>query len=186
MSDIETITKELETGLTARLQSLKQELQGIRTNRPVPELIENISVSYFDQKMPIKQLGSIGVKPPRELTVQVWDEQVIPAVLKAIEDARLGLSVQRDEQLIRAFLPPLTDERRTELGKIIKKMAEEVRIAIRAHRDEANKKIKAAESEKTITQDQAFKTKEKIQSLIDSCNRSIEEIVDKKLEELTH
>lgn len=182
--DTEQIIKELEESLRNRFESLKQDLQGIRTNRPSPELIENLSVSYFEQRMPIKQLGSISIKPPREIVIQVWDEQVIPGIIKAIEEAKLGLSVQRDENSIRAFLPPLTDERRVELGKIIKKMAEEVRIIIRSLRDESNKKIKLAETEKTITQDQFFKTKEKIQLVIDKSNQQIEELLEKKLVEL--
>jgi len=183
--DTEQIIKELEQHLKDRFEKLKIEFQGIRTNRPSPELIENVLVSYFDQKMPIKQLGSISIKPPREIVVQVWDEQVIPGITKAIEDAKLGLSVQRDEHVIRAFLPPLTDERRLEMGKLAKKMAEEARIAVRSLRDDSNKKIKAAEAEKSISEDQLFKAKEKIQAITNDGNAQIEALVEKKLEELT-
>jgi ribosome recycling factor len=181
----EQIIRELEDHLGERLEKLKQDLQGIRTNRPSPELVENILVPYFEQKLPIKQLGSLSIKPPREIIVQVWDEQIISSVVKAIEEAKLGLTVQRDEHVIRAFLPPLTDERRLELGKVIKKMAEEVRIGTRTLRDDSNKKIKVAESEKTITEDQLFKAKEKIQMIIDKNNQQIDQLVEKKLHELS-
>ncbi|MEK7187743.1 MAG: ribosome recycling factor [Patescibacteria group bacterium] len=183
--ETDVIIEELTGRLDERREKLKQDISGIRTNRPSPEMIENIMVMYFDQKLPIKQLGSLSIKPPREIVVQVWDEQVISGVIKAIEDAKLGLSVQRDERTIRAFLPPLTDERRVELGKTVKKMSEETRIAIRTLRDDANKKIKIIEGQKTISEDQLFRAKEKIQKVTDDANKDIDAVLEKKIQELS-
>ena len=181
---LETLLKELELVFRALVQGFKTELQGIRSGRPAPELIEHIEVPYFDQMLPVQQLGSISVKPPRELDVTVWDHNAVSAVMKAIQDAKIGLSLSNEGNTIRAFLPPLSEERREELGKFVKRNAEDVRIKVRTHRDEGMKKVKAAETGKEINEDQAFKGKEKIQKLVDDANKQIEELVESKLKEL--
>lgn len=184
MQPNEVIPKELEQALHEAVESFKTELQGVRSGRPSTQLLENIQVSYFDQMVPIKQLGSLSITPPREIDVMVWDPTAVNAVAKAIESAKIGLTANVDGNTIRCFLPPLTSERREELGKVVKKLAEEYRIRIRSNRDDANKKIKAAEGEKTLTEDMAFKTKERIQKLVDDANKKVEDALSQKIAEL--
>ncbi|MEK7077433.1 MAG: ribosome recycling factor [Patescibacteria group bacterium] len=181
---IDNVLKELEGQLKNSAEKLRQELQGVRSNRPSVELVENISVVYFDQPMTIKQLASLGVKMPREIDITVWDHNAVNPIMKAIQDAGIGLSLSNEGNMIRAFLPVLTEERRQELTKIVKKMAEEVRIRVRGHRDDGNKKIKSAEAAKELNEDEAFKAKEKIQKLTDEANKQIEAMVESKFTEL--
>jgi len=176
--------KELEASLKNSVGALKEELQGVRGNRPSVEILENIKVNCYDQIMSIKQLGSLNLRPPREIELQVWDKDAIQPVTKAIEDANIGMSVSNDGNIIRASLPSLTDERRKEISKLAGKVAETARIRLRNQRDEFNKKFKAAEEAGEITEDELFDAKEKTQKLIDEANRKIEAILADKIKEI--
>lgn len=176
--------KELEVGLKAEAEHLRNELQAVRSNRPSPELVENLIVAAYDQMLPVKQLGSLSIVPPREIHINVWDKSLVGPVTKAIENAHVGLSVSTEGNVIRATLSPLGAERREELLKLVKKTVEESRIKIRSRRDEAMKKIKAAEAAKTINEDDSYKLKEKAQKLVDEVNKNAEMLLVKKVEEL--
>lgn len=174
----------LEQKFNESSEYLKSQLGAIRGGRPSPKLVEDISVDYFGQKMPIKQLGSISVNLPREILISVWDKQAVGVVAKAIESSNLNVSANTDGNLIRINLPPLSSERRQELIKVIKKEAEETRIKVRSLRDEANKEIKQQEGGGEITEDQKFKMKEQIQKSVDKANADIEAMLEKKINEL--
>lgn len=163
---------------------LGEELKMIRGNRPSVDLIENIKVSIYEQEMTVKQLGSISVVPPRGIQIAVWDKTAVGAVMKAIENAKIGLSVSNDGNNIIANLSALGDERREELSRIVKKTSEGFRIQVRARRDDAIKKLRDSEGEKEISEDEAFKAKEKIQKAVDEANKQIESAVEGKLREL--
>lgn len=180
----DALLKKIQSDLDQKVQLLSQELQGIRGTRPTPELLEHIRVSYYDQLFTVQQLASISIRPPRELTVQAWDQGSIPAVQKAIEDAKLGVSVSRDDNVIRVNIPSLTSERKEQLAKLIKKNAEETRVAVRSIRDDYNKQLKTAEGAKELTEDQFFKLKEQVQKAVDKANTDVEGIVERKLGEL--
>lgn len=175
---MEEIIKELEQKTQSTFEALKQELTGIRSNRPTARLVEDIKVDYYGQQLPIKQLGSISIVPPREIDISLWDKNAIQPVVKAIETSNLGVTASPDGNLIRINLPPLTDERRKELNKLVKNIVEQTRIKIRALRDEANKKIK------DLPEDAMFKAKEKIQKAVDKANDRIEELLENKLAEI--
>lgn len=181
---MEEYIKELENHLKAAVLKFKDDLQGVRSGRPTTQLLENIQVDYAGQMLSIKQLASLSVKPPREIDITVWDPSIMAGVVKAIDAAKVGLSVQNEGNTIRAFLPPLTQERRDELTKFVKRMAEDTRIKIRGNRDDVMKKIKAAEAGKEVNEDQVFKGKERIQKLIDETNKQIDSFVEGKLKEL--
>ncbi len=178
-------TKDLESKLKTVTEAFKNELLGIRSNRPSPKMIEDIQVEYFDQMMPIKQLGTIHVVPPREMQVSVWDQGALQAVAKAIEGSAMGLSVAVTGTIIRVTLPALSDERRAELIKLSKSISETYRIKIRALRDDANKKIEQMEKEKQITEDVKFKSRKKVQEIIDKANAEVEMQLGKKMKEIT-
>lgn len=181
---MENNLKELETSMKSSIDALKSELQSVRGNRPSVEILENVKVNCYDQMMSLKQIGSISLHPPREIDVQLWDKTVTQQVVKAIEDAKIGLSVSSDGNIVRASLPALTDERRKELGKLAGKIVESAKIRLRSHRDESIKKFKAAEEKGEITEDDLFQAKEKTQKIIDEANRKADEMLENKLKEI--
>lgn len=176
--------KEIETALHGIIQKLEEEIRGVRSNRPSVQLVEDIKAEYYGQELPIKQLGSLNIRPPRDIEVHVWDKNAAAAVSKAIENAKMGFSVANEGTVVRVSLPPLTDERRAELMKLVKKMAETARIQIRGKRDDIIKKVKAAEDEKKLSEDQVFRGKEKIQKVVDDANKNVESLLDGKSKEL--
>ncbi|HTY40215.1 MAG TPA: ribosome recycling factor [Candidatus Paceibacterota bacterium] len=181
---MEPYIKELEAGLQAAVAKFHEEIQGVRTNRPSVQLIEDVRVDIYGQQMTVKQLGSLGIRPPRDIEVNIWDKNAVGAVVKAITEAKMGLSVTNDGNTVRVTLPPLTDERRAEFTKLVKKMAEEARIKVRAYRDEVLKKVKAAQDRKELSEDQVFKGKERLQKIVDGANEKVETTLGGKLKEL--
>jgi len=178
------LVKNLELKLLTRIDNLKDELMSIRTNRPSSKLVEKIQVDAYGQKMTVAQLSTITVVPPREINIMVWDMEVLKSVAKAIESSPLGVNPSIDGALIRINLPSLTEERKKELIKVVRSIVEESKIRVRSHRDDANKKIKDASHDKTINEDQVFKTKEKIQKIIDDMNNNIDNLLEQKIKEI--
>ena len=129
------------------ISNFEREILAVRSNRPTPQLLENIRVSVYGQVLPLKQLGSLSVAPPREIIINLWDKSILKIAVKAIEDAKIGVSLSDDGNIIRAALPVLSEERRKEFAKQVSKIAEEARIQVRRDRDEINKEIKSAEEE---------------------------------------
>ena len=177
---MDSLLTQLEAEFAAATLHFKDECFGIRTNRPSSRLIEDVKVEYFGEMTPVKQLGSIMVVPPREMAVSVWDTAAVAEVAKAIEGARLGLSVSVDGAVVRLALPLLTNERRADLIKLAKALAEKERIKIRGFRDDANKKIKAQEAD----EDMRFRMKENVQKATDAANGAIEALLASKIEEI--
>lgn len=190
--------KQLEAKLKSLVESLKNEFQTLRSGRPSPRIVEDIKVEIYGQQMPVKALGSISVIPPREIQISVWDKASVTSVAKAIENSSLNLTANTDGNLIRINLPQLTDERKKELEKVVRRITEETRIKIRGARDEANKDIKAEETptpksrgsdrsagkDKKLSEDTAFKQKEEVQKLVDKINKEIEYLLEKKIREI--
>ncbi|MEK9154701.1 MAG: ribosome recycling factor [Patescibacteria group bacterium] len=175
---------DLEKRLNDTINHFKEQLSVIRGGRPSPKLVEDIAVDYFGQKLFVKQLASIGVIPPREIQISVWDKQAVSLIAKAIEVSNLNVSANTEGNLIRINLPPLSSERREELVKIAKKESEEIKIKIRTIRDEMNKKIVHQEEEGKINEDEKFKLKEQVQKSVDKTNKEIENILGNKIKEI--
>ncbi len=175
--------KLIEQKLKSALENLKTEFQTIRSNRPSPRMVEDIKVEIYGQTLPVKALGSISAVPPREINVMLWDISGVAAVAKAIEEA-LRVTASTDGALIRVNLPSLTDERKKEFEKMIRKITEETRIRVRGVRDDANKEIKIAEQGKSISEDVAFKKKEGVQKMVDAVNRELESLMENKIKEI--
>lgn len=181
---LEDLIGKFETDLKMVVDKLKDELGMIRSNRPSVEILENIKVNVYDQMMTVQQLGSISIQPPRDLLISIWDKNAVGAVVKAIEDAKIGLTVSNDGNVIRAFLPVLTDERKSELSKLVKKTSENFRIQVRSRRDEVMKRVKSLKEDGEINEDQEFKLKDKLQEKVEGANKGIEDMVARKLEEI--
>lgn len=176
--------EEFKTGVAGAMQELKKEIGGVRANRPSAVLLEDIKVNYYGAQTPMKHLGSITVQPPRELIIQIWDVSAVAPAAKAIESAALGLTPNTEGNTIRIFLPELSVERREELKKYVKKIAEQFRIQVRQLRDAANKSIEAQFDEGELGEDQKFKLKEDVQKHTEVTNKEIEKVVDAKMAEI--
>jgi ribosome recycling factor len=175
-------TSDLKTELETTVAHLKEELGALRSSRPSVELVERITVMHYGQPMTVRQLGSLSIEAPRTVLVTLWDQTAVSSVVKAIQDAQVGLSVTNDGLTIRASMAALTSERRDELTKTIKKVGEASRIAVRNQRDDAMKKLRTVKDAKEVTQDDEFRIKDQLQGLVDKANKQLDEIVDAKLE----
>ncbi len=141
-------------------------------------------MEYYGAQVPIKQVANIGVPEPRLITIQPWDRSVIGAIEKAILKADLGLNPINDGHLIRLPIPELTEERRKELVKVCKKIAEEGRIAVRNVRRDANDKLKQAEKDHEISEDDSHRYQEKVQELTDEVIKEIDQLLERKEAEI--
>ena len=179
-----SLLHEFERKLASIVSGFEQEIKGIRTGRPSPALVENLKISYYNQMLPIKQVGSLSVSPPRDVLIQVWDREAVQGVVKAIETSTLGLSASIEGNTVRLRLPELSQERREELVRHVKRVAEQCRIQIRHARDEANKEIQKQFDEKVLGEDQRFKFRESVQKSTDRANESVEKILGRKIGEI--
>ena len=181
---IDNFLKELELFSQKIFEKFNIDLKSIRTNRPSIELVENIKVNIYDQVFTIKHLGALSILPPRTIQIAVWDKNAIAAISRALEETKMGFSISIDGNNIYVNLPELSSERRLEFIKLAKKLAEETKIQLRQKRDDIIKKMRIAEEEKKISEDDIFSGKEKIQTIIDDFNKKIDLALDKKLKEL--
>jgi ribosome recycling factor len=178
------ILKHAEESMQKSTENLHRELAGIRTGKANPALLDTVKVMYYGQSVPLKQVASIAVPEARLITVQPWEKTLVPEVEKAIQASELGLNPQSDGTLIRLPIPALTEERRKELVKVVKRFAEESRVAIRNIRRDANERYKKAEKEHSISEDEMHTKQDDVQKLTDSYIEKIDEVVAVKEKEV--
>ena len=182
---MQDVLKELETRMQAAIEALTREFAGVRTGRASTGLLEGIRVDYYGTPTPVAQVAAISVPDPKTLLIQPWDAGLISAVEKAIMKSDLGLTPTSDGKAIRLSLPSLTEERRRQLAKVVGKLAEDARVAIRNIRREANEKLKAREKkEKAISEDESRRGQEQIQKTTDRHVRRVDELLQKKEDEI--
>lgn len=160
------------------------ELSGIRTGRANAAMLDLIRVEVYGQKMPINQLGTITAPEPRKINIQVWDLNNVSLIDSSIKKSKLGLNPQIDGQLIRIPIPDLSEERRTELKKIIKNLGEKNKISIRNIRREANDELKSLLKDKKISEDENEKYEKEIQTLTDNETKKIDDRIYQKEKEI--
>ena len=177
---VKEILKETEVKMKKSIQSTSREFSEVRTGRAHPGLIEGMHIDYFGTPTPFKQIASVSTPDPRTVIIQPWDVTVIPEIEKAISNSSLGVSPTNDGKVVRISIPPLSEERRIELKKIVKEMAEKSRISLRTIRRDANDKLKKLQSDKTISEDEYFKSHEDIQKLTDKYIKEIDELLEEK------
>lgn len=180
----QNLIKDLKTRSEKTLEHLKGTLQGIRTGRAHPALVEDIKVDYFGTPTPVKNMGSVNVPEARQLVITPWDKSAIKAIEKAIQSSPLGINPQNDGESIRLNLPELTKERRVELTKIVNKMAEESRVAIRNVRREINEGLKKLEKDSKITEDDLKKYTKEAQEQTDVYIKKIDSMLADKEKEI--
>jgi ribosome recycling factor len=165
-------------------EALERDFKRIRTGRASTALLEGIKVECYDTQMPLEQVASISVPESRLITIQPWDLSIIGDIEKGILKSELGLTPANDGRIIRISIPPLTEERRKDLAKLAKKMAEENRVSIRNLRREANEMFKELKSEKEISEDDFFRSQDDVQKITDEFIKKIDEITSRKEKEI--
>ena len=178
------IQSDARTRMSKSLESLRNELAKIRTGRAHPSLLEHVHVDYYGSEVPVSQAATVSVEDARTLAVTPWDKNMVPVLEKAILASDLGLNPTTAGNVIRIPLPPLTEERRIELGKVVHHEGENCKIAIRNIRRDANHHIKELLKEKEITEDDERKAESDIQDLTNLAVNKVDEIVAEKEQEL--
>ena len=163
----EKILKETEAKMEKTLAALKADLNKVRTGRASLALLDDIRIDYYGTPTPLQQAASLAVPEPRLITIQPWDTSVIGEIEKAILKSELGLTPINDGKIIRISIPRLTEERRKELVKVVKKMTEAAKVALRNIRREENEQLKSFEKDKKISQDQLRQWMDKVQKSTD-------------------
>ena len=166
------------------LQHITQEVASIRSGRANSAMVEDIQVEYMGSRLKIKELATILTPEPRMITIQPWDKGVISLIEKAIRDHGSGLSPSSDSNGVRVTIPPLMEERRKEMMKMLGQKMEEARIKSRQIRDDILKKVQAEVKAKTAREDDLRKTKDELQKIMVNFNKKLDELVKKKEQEL--
>lgn len=177
---ISDIQQDAATRMGKSIESIKSDFSKIRTGRAHTSLLDQISVSYYGTDTPLSQVANVAVEDSRTLTVTPWEKNIVGLIEKAILTSDLGLNPATSGTVIRIPLPPLTEERRRELVKLVKHEAENGRIAVRNIRRDANNEIKEALKEKLVSEDEAHAGEEKIQKLTDQYIKDIEKLLELK------
>lgn len=177
------LVNKIKPELEESIEYFKRELLTIRTGRANIGLVEDIEVECYNSKMSLKQLAAIHMPEPRQIVIQPWDKQILPQIEKALS-SQSSLSVRLEEDAIRVIIPPFDEEERLNLVKKLNEKAEEVRVAIRGHREKAWKEIREETQEGRLREDDKFRAKDELQELVDEYNEKIEELRKKKEEEI--
>lgn len=180
----QAILRQLESKMQEVVDKLAENLRGIRTGKANAGLVENIQVSYYGSKVPLKQMANITVPDPNLIVIQPWDVNSLGDVVLAIQNSEIGLNPSSDGRTIRLTLPPMTAERREEIIRLVHKMAEEGKIMQRNLREEAWKEVKKLESQKKITEDDRYRAEKDLNKLIEDFNLKIQNLIENKEKEI--
>ena len=181
---IESIIKDAEKRMKKSLDTIVAELEKIRTGRANASLLDHISVDYYGNPTPLNQVAAISVEDARTLGVKPWEKNMVPVVEKAILESDLGLNPATSKDLIRVPIPPLTEERRRDLGKLVRGEGENGKIAVRNIRRDSNTHLKALLKDKTISEDEDKRAEAEVQKLTDRYVAEIDKLVEKKEKDL--
>jgi ribosome recycling factor len=173
---IKDLLKETEDRMNKAVDALRDNLMTIRTGRASPALVERLSVEYYGTLTPLNQMATISVPEPRLLAIRPWDPTALADIERAILKSELGLTPSNDGKIIRLNIPRLTEERRQELVKVVGKQVEEGKIAIRNIRRDAIEDLRELESEKMISEDEFYRTKDNVQEITDKFVAKMDEI----------
>lgn len=181
---IDEILSETRDKMNKTIEVLKKDFKRIRTGRASTALLEGIKVDCYDTAMPVDQVASLSVPESRLITIQPWDKSILGNIEKAILKSDLGLTPMNDGKLLRISIPPLTEERRKDLVKVARKMAEESKIVVRNQRREANELFKELKNEKEISEDDLYKCQEQVQDITDDFIKKIDAVTSEKEKEI--
>lgn len=181
---MQEVIKEAEARMQGAFDVLVREFAGVRTGRASTGLLEGIRVDSYGTPTPIPQVASLSVPDPKTLLIQPWDVSLLSSIERAIMKSDLGLTPANDGRVIRLTMPPLTEERRKQLAKVVGKLAEDARVAIRNVRHEANRKLKVLEKEKRISEDDVRRGQDQVQKITDRLIERVDGVLKKKEQEI--
>lgn len=170
--------------MAGAIEALKKEFASIRTGRASLALLDGIVVNYYGVSTPLQQLTSLSIPESRLIAIQPWDPKIIPDIEKAIMKSDLGITPVNDGRMIRIQIPPLTEERRKQLVKVVKKKAEDAKIAIRNIRRDTIDELKKLEKEKHLSEDDVKRSQDEIQKITDSYITKVDEVLSHKEKEI--
>lgn len=183
MSGKETL-KEIEAIMKKAIDATKREFSELRSGRASPKMVEGIRVNYYGALTLLKEIASISIPEARMLVINPYDPSALKEIEKSILQSDLGITPMTDNKIIRLIVPPLSEERRQELIKIVKKVAEEGKVSLRTVRRDAKETIKSLEKDKKISEDEKFKTEEELQKMTDRYIEEIDKLLTEKEKEL--
>lgn len=178
------VIKKARSGMDKAVEALKKDMTRVRTGRASTSLLDEVMVDYYGTPTPLNQVGTLSVPESRLITIQPWEKKLLPEIEKAIFKADIGLTPSSDGQLIRLVIPPMTEERRKEMGKLVRKMGEDAKVSARSARRDANDALKKLEKNKEISEDDQKRGEKEIQDLTDSYVVKIDELVAGKEKEI--
>ena len=181
---MEALMKDSSARMERSIEAFRKELGKVRTGRASFSLLDGVKVDYYGTPTPLQQVGTLSVPESRLITVTPWDTKMIGPIEKAIQGSGLGLNPSSDGKTVRIPIPPLTEERRKELAKMVRKMAEDARVAVRNVRREAIEKLKDREKKKEISEDLVKRGQERIQKETDAHVKKIDDILKSKEQEI--
>jgi ribosome recycling factor len=178
------IFEDMEKRMQKSLTSLDRDFKKVRTGRASVSLLDGIRLDYYGTPTPLNQVASISTPEARLILIQPWDPQVIGNIEKAILKSELGLNPMNDGKILRIAIPPLTEERRKELVKVVKRMAEDAKVALRSIRRDTNEMVKDLKKEKEISEDESFRALDDTQEKTTDFVKKIDEMADAKETEI--
>jgi ribosome recycling factor len=181
---VSDVMKDLQGSIEKALEAFRRDLTKVRTGRANVAILDGVKVDYYGTPTPLNQVASVNVPDARLITIKPWEKTLIPEIEKSIRAAQLGLNPNSDGEIVRVPMPPLTEERRKDLVKMVKKMAEEAKVALRAHRRDANEMLKSFLKDKAITEDEEKGGLKKVQEATDASVTKVDDITAKKEAEI--
>lgn len=178
------IIQQADANMKKALEALQKEISKLRTGRASISVLDDVRVEYYGQQVPLNQVATLGVPEPRMITVSPWEQNLIPEIERAIIKANIGLSPVNDGKLLRLPIPALTEDRRKDIVKVLKKHAEEARVSIRHARRDMIDGFKSLEKAKEMTEDEVKKATQDAQKLTDDFTAKVDSIVEKKEQEI--
>ncbi|MGD8472457.1 MAG: ribosome recycling factor [Desulfobacterales bacterium] len=181
---IDDIYQDTRESMSKSIESLNRELKRVRTGRASLSILDGIKVDYYGTLTPLNQMATLAVPESRLITIQPWDVSVIQDIEKAILKSDLGLTPANDGKILRISIPPLTEERRKELVKMVHKMCEDRKVSVRNARRDSNELLKSLKKDGDISEDEAFKAQDEVQKITDEHIKLIDECYTKKEKEI--
>ncbi|MCX7988934.1 MAG: ribosome recycling factor [Thermodesulfovibrio sp.] len=176
--------KKANEKMNQAVEIFKKDLSTFRTGRASLSIFDNIRVDYYGSMLPLNQVATLGIPEPRTITIQPWEQKMVGEIEKAIMKSDLGLTPINDGKTIKINIPPLTEERRKQLVKVVRKRAEEARVTIRNIRRDIIEEIKKAEKDKKLSEDDSRRAQEEIQKITNSFIEKIDQILEQKEKEI--
>ena len=182
--EVKRVYTDTEERMKKAVEAIKKEFASIRTGKATTSLLDGIKVDYYGTMTPLSQVANVSAPDARLLVIQPWEKKMIPEIVKAIQKSDLGLNPQSDANVIRLTIPTLTEERRKDLVKLVKKVTEEGKVALRNIRRDSIEALKKTEKDKEISEDESRKAQERVQKITEEYTEKIEGLLKKKEQEI--